>query len=211
MNDIAKKIIMIGGGGHSQVVLDILLRRSEYNVVGILDPKIKPGETTLDIPILGNDSYLNTISPEEYNLALGIGMLRDFTQRYQIYLQYKQRGFQFPNIIHPHSQIGSHVTLSDGIQIMGGVVINPSAHIGANTILNTSSVIEHDCIIEDGTHIAPGAVLGGQVHIGKNCLIGLGSRVLPGIKIGNQVTIGAGAVVTKDIPNGQTVYGVPAH
>jgi hypothetical protein len=34
--------------------------------------------------------------------------------------------------------------------------------------------------------------------------------ILDGITIGDDVTIGAGAVVTKDVPDGVTVLGVPA-
>ncbi|WP_262422983.1 acyltransferase [Brevundimonas denitrificans] len=41
-------------------------------------------------------------------------------------------------------------------------------------------------------------------------LIGLGARVLPGVRIGAWAVVGAGAVVMKDVADGQTVAGVPA-
>lgn len=50
----------------------------------------------------------------------------------------------------------------------------------------------------------------GKAIIGNNCYISTGVTILSPIHIGNNVTIGAGAVVTKDIPDGQTVGGVPA-
>jgi serine O-acetyltransferase len=48
-----------------------------------------------------------------------------------------------------------------------------------------------------------------QITIGDNCYIGTGVTILGPVSIGNNVTIGAGAVVTKDIPDGATVVGVP--
>jgi serine O-acetyltransferase len=48
-----------------------------------------------------------------------------------------------------------------------------------------------------------------QITIGDNCYIGTGATILGPVNIGNNVTIGAGAVVTKDIPDGATVVGVP--
>lgn len=46
--------------------------------------------------------------------------------------------------------------------------------------------------------------------IGDNCYISTGVTILGPITIGNNVTIAAGAVVTKDVPDGATVAGVPA-
>ena len=41
--------------------------------------------------------------------------------------------------------------------------------------------------------------------------IGSNAVILPGVTIGNGALIGAGAVVTKDVPDGATVAGNPAH
>jgi maltose O-acetyltransferase len=40
--------------------------------------------------------------------------------------------------------------------------------------------------------------------------IGMGALILPGVRIGDNAIVGAGAVVTKDVPSGVTVKGVPA-
>jgi acetyltransferase-like isoleucine patch superfamily enzyme len=48
------------------------------------------------------------------------------------------------------------------------------------------------------------------VRVGSGTLLGLGSRILPGIRVGRGCTVGAGAIVTRDVPDGVTVVGVPA-
>lgn len=51
----------------------------------------------------------------------------------------------------------------------------------------------------------------GRPTIGDDVKIYTGATVFGNIHIGNHVTIGAGAIVFKDIPNGATVVGNPAH
>lgn len=48
------------------------------------------------------------------------------------------------------------------------------------------------------------------VTIGSNCWIGAGSVVLPGVSIGNNSVIGAGSVVTRDVPENEIWFGIPA-
>lgn len=76
-----------------------------------------------------------------------------------------------------------------------------------------------DCVLADGVFIAstdhqPGdrsASAGtGPVTIGDRVFLGQRAIVLGGITIGDGATVGAGAVVTKDVPAGAVVAGVPA-
>ena len=46
--------------------------------------------------------------------------------------------------------------------------------------------------------------------MGDNCYFGLDCKIFGSVRIGDNVTVGANAVVTKDIPDGAIVGGVPA-
>lgn len=50
----------------------------------------------------------------------------------------------------------------------------------------------------------------GAIHVGARTFIGNGVLILPGVTIGKRCVIGAGAVVTKDVPDGSVVAGNPA-
>jgi serine acetyltransferase len=82
--------------------------------------------------------------------------------------------------------------------------------IGNDAIVNHAANVDHECCIDEGVHIAPGAVLCGCVTVGRDAFIGAAATVLPRLSIGAGATVGAGAVVTRDVPPGTTVVGVPA-
>lgn len=87
-------------------------------------------------------------------------------------------------------------------QDQGGISIGDGTLIGHRVVIAT---INHGLRPEGRMdhHIAP-------VRVGRNVWIGSGSIILPGVTIGDGATVAAGAVVTKDVPEGTVVDGVPA-
>lgn len=48
------------------------------------------------------------------------------------------------------------------------------------------------------------------ITVGNNVMIGFRSLIMPGVHIGNNVIIAGYSVVTKDVPDGAVVAGIPA-
>jgi len=61
-----------------------------------------------------------------------------------------------------------------------------------------------DCIIAD----QPSECV--PIRIGRGVRLGAGAQVLAGVTIGDRAVVAAGAVVTRDVPEGATAAGVPA-
>lgn len=49
-----------------------------------------------------------------------------------------------------------------------------------------------------------------RVEIGSDVFIGVQCIIMPGVRIGSRVIVAAGSVVTKSVPDGAIVAGVPA-
>lgn len=117
---------------------------------------------------------------------------------------------QFATAIHPTAIISPSAKIGEGTVVMSGAIINADAVIGKHCIINTGASVDHECVVGDYCHIAPHASLCGQVHVGEGTLIGVGASVIPCVEIGKWCTVGAGAAVVENVPNNQTVVGVPA-
>jgi acetyltransferase EpsM len=204
------RLIILGAGGHGQVVADILLAMNGTGrggtIVGFLDddPALWQRQF-LGIPVLGALCDLPAIDHELVVVAIG-----DNGRRMQIGQGLGTQGRRFLTAVHPAAVLGARVKIGAGTVICPGVVVNTAAQVGDGVILNTGAIVEHHCTIGDFSHVAPGARLGGEVIIGETCFIGMGATLLPGIEVGDGAIVGAGATVTQNVKEGSTVIGTPA-
>jgi sugar O-acyltransferase (sialic acid O-acetyltransferase NeuD family) len=205
------RVLILGAGGHAQVVADILLRMQDeaakFTPTGYLDddPALK-GQRLLGLPVLGRLTRLFEIPHEAVLVAIG-----DNATRQSIFDQLLIQGERSIIARHPSAVIAPDVRIGPGTMICAGVVVNPGSTIGANVILNTGCTVGHHNHIGDHAHIAPGVHLGGgDVHIGEGTLVGIGATVMPQRQVGAWSIVSAGAVVHSDVKDGIVVAGVPA-
>lgn len=204
------RIIILGAGGHAQVVADILLllqeARSDVHPIGYLDddPTLT-GALALNLPVLGKISDLDQI--EHDAVVIGIG---NNSVRCRLYARLQAEGESMYTACHPNAVISAGVSIGSGSVLCAGVVVNTGSRIGVNAIINTGCTVDHHNRIGDHAHIAPGAHLGGDVVVGEGSMIGIGATVLPQRHIGSWALVGAGSVVTKSLPDSVVVVGAPA-
>ena len=133
-------------------------------------------------------------------------------------------------IIEDNVTIGNHVTimhyvwLKEGTVLKDGVFIDSYCKTGENLVVREGttfkplSQISDDVQMGKNVFIGPDVViLRGQVNkgqappiIGNNVYIGGCVTILPGLTIGDNAILGAGAVITKDVPEGAVMVGNPA-
>jgi sugar O-acyltransferase (sialic acid O-acetyltransferase NeuD family) len=190
--------ILIGGGEHARVVLDVLLSQ-KLSVLALFDPKYSG-------KLFGVDQ-LGEYQRDAFKNALAIVAIGNNKTRKKVAIT---SNHTFGNAIHTSVILSPFAKVDDGSCLFHGVIVQANAKIGKHVIINTGAQIDHDCSVQDFAHIAPGAILCGSVHIGEGALIGAGATIIPGISIGKWAIIGAGSVVTKSIPDYATAVGTPA-
>lgn len=100
--------------------------------------------------------------------------------------------------IHPGAKIGRHFFIDHGFTVIG-----ESAEIGDDVTIYQNVTL-------GGTNPTNGEPGKRHPTIGDGVIIGSGAQVLGPIMVGARARVGANAVVTKDVPEGATMVGIPA-
>ena len=205
------RILIIGAGGHAQVVADALLCRQRIlaeplHLLGFVDdfPQLW-GQTRLGLPILGGLDTVPQFACDTLIVAIGSNPVRQ-----QLVGRFGAMGYSFATAVHPTAVIADGVTLGEGCMVCARVVVNTGSTIGRHTILNTAATLDHHNHIGDFVHIAPGVHTGGEVQVGHGTLVGIGAIIMPQCHVGQNCRVGAGALIHRHLADNLTAVGLPA-
>lgn len=100
--------------------------------------------------------------------------------------------------------------VGQGCIICPGVVVTTNVTLGDFVTLNLGCTVGHDAVLDDFCSLMPQVAVSGFCRVGDGAYMGVHSAVLEGLRVGPGAVLGAGAVLTKDLPGGETWVGVPA-
>lgn len=91
-------------------------------------------------------------------------------------------------------------------------ILNPEyTRIGNNVCLSSCTLVGHDASISVLNRAFDKKLDSvGKIDIKDNVFVGINVTILPNVVVGSNSIIAAGSVVTKDVPPGSVVAGVPA-
>ena len=131
---------------------------------------------------------------------------------------------QYGATIGARAMIHHGVTIVNAERDFGNLTIGDGCHLGHEVLLDLTSPL----VIEDRVTVTMRSMLLTHLNAGESraeavseakrapirlmqdAYIGAGAIILPGISVGRGAVVAAGAVVTRDVPDGIVVGGVPA-
>lgn len=200
------KLILVGAGGHSEVVQDIVAANGNLDLYAIVDDAFNETVETDGI-IHANTNLIEKLDINDYEFCIAIG---NNHVRKKLYEKFNIPVDKYVTLIHPSAVISKSAKIGYGTVVMPNAVINADTVTGNHCIVNTNAVVEHDNVLADYVHVSPSATLAGTVSVGEGTHIGAGAVVIPGKNVGKWSVVGAGAVVIRNISENVTAVGNPA-
>jgi acetyltransferase-like isoleucine patch superfamily enzyme len=121
--------------------------------------------------------------------------------------------------------VGDDTRIGTFVEIQKNATVGSRCKISSHTFICEGVTIEDEVFVGHGVMFIndrfPSATVGGRLLtdadwqviptlVRQGAAIGSGAVILCGVTVGRRATIGAGAVVTRDVPDGAVVAGVPA-
>lgn len=209
---MAEPLVIVGAGGHGREVHDVVVAVNaqspgSWDVLGFVDDGHPDAGllTRLGSRHLGGADVLPGMS----GAAFVVGVA-DPVARRRLDAAATTAGLTPATLAHPTATVGCDSELGPGSVLFAHAGVTTNVRLGRHVHLNRLVTVGHDSRLGDYVTCHPSAVVSGGVEVGDDVTLGTTACVLQLLSVGAGATVGAGAVVTRDVPAGAVVVGVPA-
>ena len=154
------RLVILGAGGHGQVVADLAEQCGNYDSILFLDDG-KDSSDGLNNVVGPCCDYVKYIDDEtEFYPGFGNNKAR---------LEWEEKllseGAALAKIIHPLAYISPKAEVAEGCVVMPYAVVNTGCIVEKACIINCGAILDHGSHLEPGCHLAPAAIVKAENHI----------------------------------------------
>ncbi|MBC2172229.1 NeuD/PglB/VioB family sugar acetyltransferase [Listeria booriae] len=200
-----ESLIIIGDGGHSKMVQNIVRESGTYQLTEVWDDKYREPVARDGVVYTSLKGQLQGLTQMDADATFFVA-IGDNDIRKKIARTLALAGEKFAVIIHPTAFVEATVEIGEGSLVMAGSIVQANTVLGKHVIVNSGATVEHDILVGNFVHFAPGSVVTGGCTVADNVLVGAGSVVVPNISIGANVVVGAGSTLTRNIESNTVEY-----
>lgn len=209
-----RKIVILGGPGDGAVIaatLAALRDKSEnsWELVGFLNDSIEKGKEIDGVPVLGNLDVWRSL-PADVQVIAALHKVRQMKARVTRIESLGIPSQRWGNVIDPTARVSKECLIGVGSFLGPNVVVQPGARIGSHVSVRAGANIGHDVMVGDYCYIGPNSTLCGRSAMLVGAHLGPNSCVADGVQLGMYSVVGISSAVTKHVPEGHVVFGVPA-
>jgi sugar O-acyltransferase (sialic acid O-acetyltransferase NeuD family) len=203
-------LLLVAAGGLAREALTAVRASGSHEVVGMLDDDpARHGTTMAGVPVLGGLEVAAARPEAELVLCAGSGIARA-----RLAARLAELGVdpaRYAILRHPSVEVPEGCRVGAGTVLLAHVAITADVQIGGHVIVMPNATLTHDDVLEDFVTVCAGVTLGGFVRVGAGAYLGMSASVRERLTVGAGAVLGMGAVLLKNLPDGETWVGVPAH
>ena len=154
---MAKKLLIIGAGGHGKVVQEIA-ESLGYDDIAFLDDNSNEA--------IGKTADSQKFVKEYQAAFVSIGRNES---RGELLKRLEEEGFEIPVLIHPSAYISKSAVIGKGTVVEPKAIVNANSKVGVGCIISVGAIVDHNVIIEDYCHINSGAICMAGSQLKKRC------------------------------------------
>lgn len=205
------KLVIYGASFPDIIKLVDAINREKptWEILGYLDDNRElHGRAIMGYPVLGGRELVAELSGRE-DVFFFVNISSSWRLVQSVADMLDSFNGRLATLIHPAVDM-NYVQIGRGCIIPEGCVIGGNTKIGDFVMVRLKSLISHDVHVGNYVFIGAGANVSSNVILEEGCYLGTGATIMRKKTVGRSAVVGAGAVVTKDVPPGVTVAGVPA-
>jgi sugar O-acyltransferase (sialic acid O-acetyltransferase NeuD family) len=201
--------LVVGAGPQGRNDAEILQAQGGWGVIEFIDddPALW-GQVINGVTVSGGMASLPGRRREELHAVVALG---NPIARLRVVRQLEAMEIPFLTAIHPNATVSPSARIGKGVTIEPSAVVSANAVLGNHVYVMLGAMIGHDAIIAEGATVTACVLVSSRVQIGRWAFLCDAATILPRRSVGAGSIVAAGALVTRDVPPGVLVLGVPAH